>query len=314
MHGSFFHNGLLEGEFQPRVYAYYFKQVNEHAMPFHHHDTTEIMYMISGVCRIDIEASPGRESINLKKGEFILLDANVTHRIAMEAEASCRMLNVEFAFERRDGALPAIRDLCREEAFTRFLSAPFVYAVLRDPDEVYHVLKSLVLELDGTGTDTGVMVQLLFAQLILRIARLKAEAGEGSKLMAEVYVKRSLEFLRQNYDRDVRIREVAAAVNVHPGYLQRIFKAQTGKTITEQLTELRMEKAKILLRQTDIPVSDICDYVGIGSRQYFHQLFKQYAGVTPVEFRADAHLQKWEYNEEGAARNSDTRRLLGDKF
>ncbi|WP_040952231.1 AraC family transcriptional regulator [Gorillibacterium massiliense] len=306
MRGSLFQDGLLEGEVQPRVHAYYFKQVNEQAMSFHHHESTEIMYMISGVCRIDIESGKDLDSLHLKKGEFILLDANVSHRIAMEEDIPCRMLNVEFGFERRPGAIPAIKDLIRERAFTDLLAVPFTYSVLRDPDEVYHVLKSLVLELDGTGTDSGMLVQLLFGQLLLRVARLKAEASEGGMPLAELYVKRSLEFLRQNYDRDdIRVKEVAAAVSVHPGYLQRIFKAQTGKTITEQLTELRMEKAKILLRQTDIPVSDISGYVGVASRQYFHQLFKKYTGLTPVEYRGSGELQKWSYSRENGAGNSD---------
>ena len=41
----------------------------------------------------------------------------------------------------------------------------------------------------------------------------------------------------------------------------------------------------MLLRQTDIPVLEIADYVGVGSRQYLHMLFKKHTGATPTEYR-----------------------------
>ncbi|MNB95032.1 Bifunctional transcriptional activator/DNA repair enzyme AdaA [compost metagenome] len=85
-------------------------------------------------------------------------------------------------------------------------------------------------------------------------------------------------------------------MNVHPGYLHRIFKAQTGRTLTDYLNLLRMEKAKMLLGQSEIPVAEIADYVGISSRQYFHLLFKKYAGVTPVEYRNSIERYSWSDN------------------
>ncbi|MNC19886.1 Bifunctional transcriptional activator/DNA repair enzyme AdaA [compost metagenome] len=107
-----------------------------------------------------------------------------------------------------------------------------------------------------------------------------------------LYVKQIIEFLHQNYDQPIQVGDVASAVNLHPGYMQRIFKTRTGKTIISYLTEVRIEKAKMLLLQTDVPILDISDYVGIGSRQYFHTLFKKYTGQTPTEYRnsMDTHF------------------------
>ncbi|MNY55353.1 Bifunctional transcriptional activator/DNA repair enzyme AdaA [compost metagenome] len=109
--------------------------------------------------------------------------------------------------------------------------------------------------------------------------------------------------MHQNYDRSIQVKEVAAAVNVHPGYLHRIFKKQTGRTLTDYLNLLRMEKAKMLLAKSEIPVAEIADYVGISSRQYFHLLFKKYAGITPVEYRNSIERYSW----------SDITRFLDEK-
>ncbi|WP_309120573.1 AraC family transcriptional regulator [Paenibacillus sp.] len=295
---------------RPAAYAYYFRQWNAFDMPFHRHDSTEIMYLIRGSCRIEIARDGGPPAdMTLSHGEFIVVAASVPHRLIVEG--SCRMLNVEFGFAPSGAGVPSIRALAREEpALAALLQAPVPYAVLRDPDEVYHALKALVLELDaldagGGGTrgadggkgGGGPLVSLLFAQLLIRIARLRAEAESEAAPQAELYVRKCIEFMRQHYDRDIQAKDVAAAVNLHPGYVHRLFKSQTGRTLTDYLTALRMEKAKMLLLRTDIPIADISDYVGVGSRQYFHALFKRRTGMTPVQFRQTMDTHHWDDGE-----------------
>jgi len=237
--------------------------------------------------------------VSLKKGEFIILDANVPHRLIVDEANPCRMLNVEFRFVDCKGAFPSIRQLVSDEVvLSSLLKTQSSFLVLRDPDEVYHIMKSLVLELDKPGIKSEIMVQLLIAQLLIRIARLRAEADNNGLPQGEWYVRQSIDYLHQNYDREIQVKDIAGAVNLHPGYLQRIFKTQTKQTLMEYLTMIRMEKAKMLLVETDVPITEICDYVGVGSRQYFHMLFKMYTNQTPLEFRKSVSAQRWDYPEE----------------
>jgi AraC-like DNA-binding protein len=284
----------LTSDVHPRVHAYYFKQWSGFEMSFHRHDSTEIMYLIRGACRVEVEREHGKkESVALTKGEFIVVGANVSHRLIVDT--SCRMLNVEFGFSPVGVSVPSTRMLAKEEpSLAALLAADTPHTVLRDPDDVYHALKALVLELDARGTDGGTMVHLLFSQLLIRIARLREATLAEPMLQAEHYARQCMEFLHHNYDRDIQVKDVASAVSLHPGYVHRLFKKQTGRTLTEYLTALRMEKAKMLLHQTDIPISEISDYVGVGSRQYFHALFKRYTGLTPVQFRQASETVKWD--------------------
>ncbi|TFE28575.1 AraC family transcriptional regulator [Cohnella luojiensis] len=283
--GSIFDADLLEADFSPQVFAYYFKQWEGFHMNFHQHDSTEIMYVIQGDCLVEWSGGAGKQrAVKLTKGEFILLDANVPHRLIVEN--TCRMLNVEFGFKMQSDGFPSIKQIAEEEETLRaMVSSPATYLMLQDPDEVYHALKSLVLELDNRLNDGGMLDRMLMSQLLIRISRLRRDAEKNGWQQADQYVKQSIEFLHQNYDRNILVKEIAAFVNLHPGYLQRIFRAQTGQTLMEYLTAVRMEKAKMLLLHTGIPVSDISDYVGAGSRQYFHALFKKHTGMTPIEFR-----------------------------
>lgn len=296
--GSLFQQSLLEKEYSPHFFAYYYKQWEHYTMPYHQHNSTEIMYVISGSCTVEVRSGTGgEERFRLKRSELIILDANVPHRLIVEPDAACRMLNVEFGFAEHKGVAPSLSSLAREEGdLADFLQKPFISLMLSDPEEVFHVLKALVLELDQHGKEGGSLVQLLFAELLLRLSRLRRERLVASQQPSQLYVRRAVEFLHQNYDRSLQASEVAAAVNVHPGYLHRIFKAQTGRTLTDYLNLLRMEKAKMLLGQSEIPVAEIADYVGISSRQYFHLLFKKYAGVTPVEYRNSIERYSWSDN------------------
>lgn len=293
--GSLFQQALLDGDYSPHFLAYYYKQWSNYTMAYHQHNSTEIMYLISGSCVVEVrDESGGDKPFRLKRGELILLDAGVPHRLIVEEGSSCRMLNVEFGFAEYGGVAPSVGRLAREEdTLAELLQSPFDSLVLADQEEVFHVLKALVLELDQQGGKGSSMVHLLFLELLLRLSRLRRESLPASGQPSQLYVRRAVEFLHQNYDRSISVKEVALSVNIHPGYLHRIFRAHTGQTLTDYLNRLRMEKARMLLGQSEIPVAEIADYVGISSRQYFHLLFKKYAGCTPIEYRNSAGRHYW---------------------
>ncbi|MBO1510280.1 AraC family transcriptional regulator [Metabacillus bambusae] len=281
---SLYQDELIAGQFHPKVNAYYFKQWQSHQMPFHSHKEVEIMYVIDGKCTVETED----KRISMKKGDFILLDANVPHRLTVEKSVPCRMLNIEFSFVQKQGSFPAFKELVAEnKSLTQLLALSYSYIVLKDPNEIYHTLKNLVLEMDKKGSENEMLVQILLAQLLIQIARMVVEEKEKDCEFhqANIYVKKAIEFLHQNYDCDIQIKDVGKAVNLHPGYLHRIFKNQMDCSIMEYLTSHRMEKAKMLLTDTDIPIIEISHYVGINSRQYFSLLFKKYTNKTPLEFR-----------------------------
>ncbi|WP_211746916.1 AraC family transcriptional regulator [Paenibacillus sp. Marseille-Q4541] len=297
MSGSFFCNNPPDGSWNPYFYAYYYKQWKDYKMAYHEHCWTEIMYVIQGICTIDVLCRNGQnELVTLRKGEFIILDADVPHRLIVEQDTACRMLNVEFGFIDEDHSFDASMKqlLAEEKALSDFVTSPFEYLVLSDPEEVYYVLKSLVLELDRQPVGhKNTMMNLLFLQLFARIARLREEVEMMREPSAEGYVKRCILYMHQNYDRNIQIKDLAEAVRLHPGYLQRIFKTNTSQTLTEYLTGIRMEKAKMLLQQTAIPIHELCDYVGVSSSQYFHTLFKKHTGLTPSTYREQTERRSW---------------------
>lgn len=238
-----------------------------------------------------------------------MLDGNVPHRLLVQAEGGCRMLNVEFTFQAGKQTLPTLYELAQaNEELSFFLQQTGSYTVLRDVDEVYAALKGLVLELDEQiGKEqkqitavSSLKQELLFSQLMLLIAQLfKASVESTTKSTAvQHYVKQVQSFIQQHYDREITAYQLAQHVNVHPNYLHRIFRAETGQSLVQYLNTFRLDKAKMLLRETDIGIADICELVGINSRQYFHELFKKYTDLTPVQYREQCNRQKFDGESE----------------
>lgn len=87
--------------------------------------------------------------------------------------------------------------------------------------------------------------------------------------------------LGDELDRD----SLAAHVFIDPAYLSRLFKKETGGLLSEYITERRMERAKKLLRETDLPISTIAIHLGYTNMPYFSRSFKKSTGRAPGEYR-----------------------------
>lgn len=99
------------------------------------------------------------------------------------------------------------------------------------------------------------------------------------------HVRRAAEYIHENYMRTLTAADIASYVGIHPGHLHRLFRAETGTRVTEYLTNVRLDKAKTLLKRTDIPIALVASLAGISSQQYLSRLFHQHVGMTPQAYR-----------------------------
>lgn len=95
----------------------------------------------------------------------------------------------------------------------------------------------------------------------------------------------ALEYMNNNYMNDISLQDVAAHVNLSPSYFSSLFKKELGMNFIESLNEIRIEKAKILLRDTNLKIYELAEKVGFKESTYFSTLFKKTTGLTPYKFR-----------------------------
>lgn len=94
-----------------------------------------------------------------------------------------------------------------------------------------------------------------------------------------------LKYINHHYMEDITIKDVSESLNLNANYISQLFKKETGITYTKYLTQLRMEKAKHLLTQTNLSLSEICDQVGYNDYFYFLKTFKKYEGISPSNYK-----------------------------
>lgn len=88
-------------------------------------------------------------------------------------------------------------------------------------------------------------------------------------------------------DEMLSLTGVAKEFYMNSSYLSRIFKKETGMSFVEYLTSLRIEKAKTLLKDSDLKIYEIAEKIGISNSNYFGILFKKKVGCSPLEYRGE---------------------------
>ena len=87
---------------------------------------------------------------------------------------------------------------------------------------------------------------------------------------------------------DLTLHKLAEVVYLSPYYLSRLYKQISGENLMDHITEVRIAKAKYLLKTTDLKIHEISDKVGIESAPYFSRLFKKMVHCTPQEYRGQS--------------------------
>ena len=107
-----------------------------------------------------------------------------------------------------------------------------------------------------------------------------------SKKKYSILLKDAQEYIQQNFQNEnISLNTVAASVNLSPNHFSTIFSQELGQTFIEYLTSVRMEKAKELLRNSNMRTAEIAFAVGYRDSHYFSYIFKKTQECTPREYR-----------------------------
>jgi AraC-like DNA-binding protein/ligand-binding sensor protein len=98
-------------------------------------------------------------------------------------------------------------------------------------------------------------------------------------------LRRAESFIRENYTRKVRLKEVADVSGLSAPYFSTVFKEEMGENLSDYLNRLRVARAAKLLMDTDLSLSEIAGSCGFEDQSWFSKIFKNYAGLSPGKYR-----------------------------
>ena len=138
------------------------------------------------------------------------------------------------------------------------------------------------------------------AESLSRISRLHKEmsadyaqrmkALRKSRIYSKPIVK-CIDFIYDNLHKRITIAELAECAGISESYLSRLFRKETGQTVTDYISGKKTEAAEKMLRYSDYLPSQISNILAFPNQSYFIRVFKKKTGMTPKKYR-DEHFRK----------------------
>ncbi|GLX67778.1 response regulator [Paenibacillus glycanilyticus] len=165
------------------------------------------------------------------------------------------------------------------------LAGAFSYIIHKNGKQLSTILSADAMKFFRAPAYTTASQLMEWSIRILQAIR--EDADQELKDNHSMIVRSVRSFIDANLAKDVSLPAIADHVHLHPVYLSKIYKAETGEPLTEYVYRLRMEKAAFLLRTTPAKVFEISETVGYNNTAYFIRVFKKFFDVTPQEYRGD---------------------------
>ncbi|MGO4540480.1 response regulator transcription factor [Paenibacillus sp. 2TAB19] len=118
---------------------------------------------------------------------------------------------------------------------------------------------------------------------------LREQSEDGGEKQASM-VDKVHKFIEENMDGNLSMQTIAAHIGLHPAYLSRAYRAETGNNLSDHIQRYRMELASYMLRSSDKKIYEIAQTIGYQAVPHFIKLFKAFSNMTPQEFRDRAGM------------------------
>lgn len=255
----------------------------------HEHEFYELAYVYEGVGQHRTE----NEVLNIHTGDFILVSPGYAHCImSADKDKKIRIHNCLFEKDFFEDAVERVffGEKMHNTEFYKLFSAkkPFCLTLFDNEDQTMHDLIKLAgKEYNLEEYCSAPAIKRYLDIILLEISRaLDHYLGIAEKLVRrrEDIVK-LIQFIQTNIGMKLTVDFLAEQIHLSPDYLSKYFKKHTGKTISQFISETRIDKAKLLLKQTDKSITEIGYTCGYSSPANFRKYFTKIAGLSPREYR-----------------------------
>lgn len=263
-----------------------------HKKNMHSHSFWEIVYVYEGEALIHTENGTKKLSI----GDFVLIKPECIHSITLLREnKKATMWMCDCIFTQR-----YFNSIFDEYLKIIDLNCYSLYSILSNNDasiiklsddnanNVKHLLWMIAHEYNHYTAGSDSIIKYALINLLAYITRMyEYETTNLSGVVSKNHeIDELAKYIRSNFSYKLPLDFLAQHMHLSREYLSRYFKKHMGKTISEYLAEVRIEKAKQMLRNSSYSVGDICEYCGYSSISSFQKAFKKLTGVSPSAYKA----------------------------
>lgn len=254
----------------------------------HSHSYIELNYVWSGKC---IQTIEGKE-ITSYEGDVCIFDTSIVHEIKKAGEEDV-ILNIlmrkEFfvsAFLSRMTKQGILSEFLMDAVTKSQQKKHYLFFPSHNNPKVRLIMEEILMEY--YNKDLGVRevldsyMVILFTEL-LRTYRDATKVKE-TEVAHNVQLLSVISYIEENYEH-CTLGEMAKHFGFNGAYLTALLKEKTGRSFVEHVQEQRLNKAKILLENSEISITDMVSLCGYNNVNFFYKKFKASEGCTPGEYR-----------------------------
>ncbi|MFS0612183.1 helix-turn-helix domain-containing protein [Lederbergia ruris] len=274
----------------------------------HSHEFIELIFVVQGNANHVFEG----DCYPIKTNDVFIINPGEVHTFKIKPGDKLEIINCLFTSALLQDSL--LKELGVSHSMDFFYIHPFLNKVERfhhfiNADRNYSprllsILEGMIYEYNKGKLCNSTLVRLQLIELLILLSQLYNEMKTGSRDIlgkereGDILVQRIRGYLTRNYNRKITIPGLCKLFNVSPRHLSRLFKKETGQTVTEMIHSIRIEKAKALLLKSDYKVIEVAVSVGYDDPAFFSRLFRRSTGCSPGKYKEKEELRYSQINNQ----------------
>lgn len=260
-----------------------FATTRQNSFRIHYHPTLELCFCISGSGSYKTK----KNFYSFSENDFFLFRANELHCITdITSQEGMKLINLHISPD----------FLLNNSTLEPFLGCFLLSSKLKThkmndlfpSSEYLSMINSIRNEFTTKSIGYEEVIKNLVVNILIYIGRtLQAEQTTSKNRTSRnlYFLKNILQEIELNYTENLTLEEISKKLNYHKNYLSALFKNTFGTTLWEYILIKRIDKALDLIRNSDLPITEIYLQCGFNNSANFNKQFKKYTGKLPREFR-----------------------------
>jgi len=274
------------------VYINRSDELQEYMGIVHRHDFIEIAYVISGSGLHIV----GDKQYEVTRGDLFIINLDVPHGFFPKVGGTKSPIVYNCVF------MPQFLDisLFSSNHFEDITSSFLFRSLFPDdytshPDltlsgsefiEIRDLFEKMYSEYKQIKKGYGDIIRAYLIELIVKIFRYIEGNSTRSPLQKnQELINKAIDYMKMNYTSEIKLSDLAMQSFISKNYFSKLFKEVTGTNVSDYIQFLRTDQACILLKTTDMKVTDIASQVGFSDIKFFYEVFKKITGETPGDHR-----------------------------
>lgn len=157
---------------------------------------------------------------------------------------------------------------------------------LNDVSEINRHLNEIISLILKNDFKTDIMISMLLTNIITELAVNRYDSERNKNYARhKIMLDRTLDYICSHYRENIKIKDLLKSAHISEFYFMRLFKRHTGVSAYEYITNYRINKSKLLLKETNLTIYEIAGEVGFSNVNNYIRDFKKVVGTTPLKFR-----------------------------